>query len=312
MSREASRDAGPFPRIGPVSADLRAEALALVFSRLAGEEHRQQIETTLRKLTAGEASPAGLLGADRDGELVGAMFSQIQPGKTALLWPPQLATDEPTLTAVELLRAMSDWLTQQQVRVAQVLLPQGGLSDEAVLLADGFKPLAGLLYLVSQEAEFPDSLPRSQLQFESYSAENHQRLAQIVEATYQDTLDCPQLDGVREIEDILTGYRATGVFDPQRWLIVLHAGEDIGCLLLTDHPSAENCELVYMGLIPASRGHGWGMDVARHAQWLARRAGRPRLVLAVDAGNEPAIRTYAAVGFQLWDRRKAYLKILQQ
>jgi hypothetical protein len=33
--------------------------------------------------------------------------------------------------------------------------------------------------------------------------------------------------------------------------------------------------------------------------------------LAVDAANEPAIRMYAAAGFQAWDRRSVYLKMCQ-
>jgi len=133
-------------------------------------------------------------------------------------------------------------------------------------------------------------------------------LAHIVEATYEQSLDCPAMDGLRSIEDILDGYRATGRFDPSRWLIVEHEGRDVGCLLLTDHPMHENWELVYMGVVARDRGHGWGVEIARHAQWLTRQAGRPRLVLAVDAANGPGIEMYSAAGFQAWDRRAVYLR----
>jgi hypothetical protein len=43
---------------------------------------------------------------------------------------------------------------------------------------------------------------------------------------------------------------------------------------------------------------------------MARRGGAERLVLAVDAGNEPALRGYAAAGFVAWDRRGVFLKLL--
>jgi ribosomal protein S18 acetylase RimI-like enzyme len=173
-----------------------------------------------------------------------------------------------------------------------------------VLRTAGFEPLAELLYLVSGRDDFPRARPTSDLEFEPYSAAGHDRLARVVEATYEGTLDCPQLDGVRQIDDILAGYRSTGVFAPSRWLLVRNGARDVGCLLLADHPNEENWELVYMGLVPSARGNGWGKDVTRHAQWLTGQAGRARLVLAVDAANKPAIRTYLELGFRRWDRRR--------
>ena len=172
-----------------------------------------------------------------------------------------------------------------------------------------YNRLSELLYLVSPNSEFPTSPPATSLEFESYSPANHQRLARIVEATYQQTLDCPQLDGIRDVEDVLAGYRASGVFDASRWLIVRHDGADVGCLLLGDFPENDNWELVYMGVTPSARGHGWGIELVRYAQWRAGQAGRARLVLAVDAANGPAIRLYAAAGFQAWERRTVFVKI---
>ena len=86
----------------------------------------------------------------------------------------------------------------------------------------------------------------------------------------------------------------------------------MGCLLLADHPRYENMELVYMGVIPENRGQHWGADIARRAQWVARQAGRARLVLAVDASNRPAIEMYASVGFRTWDQRRIYYRIFSR
>jgi ribosomal protein S18 acetylase RimI-like enzyme len=63
-----------------------------------------------------------------------------------------------------------------------------------------------------------------------------------------------------------------------------------------------------MGVVPEARGQGLGISIVRHAQYLARAAGRERLVLAVDAANEPAIAVYAAAGFVCWDRRSVFLR----
>ena len=305
MNGTAARD----PQIDPVPPDRRAEALGLVFSRLEEEDRRRQLETFLTTNPGAEPWFSGLLGGYRHGRLVGAVFSQIQAGRTATIWPPRIVTDEPRPTATKLLEAACGGLAGRQVDMAQVLIRTEAPSDVAILLNEGFERLAKLLYLVSPEGEFPHRPPRGTLRFEQYAPANHERLARVVEETYLETLDCPRLNGVRRIEDVLAGYRATGVFDPRRWLIVRYEDRDVGCLLLADHPQDGNCELVYMGMAASERGHGWGMEVARQAQWRTRQAGRSRLVLAVDAANEPALRIYTAVGFRAWERRSAYVKV---
>ena len=194
--------------------------------------------------------------------------------------------------------------------MVQALLPADGPADAELLVATGFQHLSDLLYLVCLADEFPSASPCSELQFEPYSPARHARFAQVVEATYEDTLDCPAVNGVRSIDDVLQGYRATGHFDPERWFIVRHQGEEIGCLILTDYPEHAIWELIYMGLLPAARGHGWGLEIVRHALWLARQAARNRVVLAVDAANEPALRMYATAGFRSWDQTAVYIRIL--
>jgi len=284
--------------------------MRLLCSRTASDYRDEQIQTTIKDLATGEISPQGLLGAYRGGRLTGGVFAQIQPGRAALVWMPRIVADEPDSTATELLSAAIDWLGAQRVHLAQVLLEMSMTDDEQFLHRHGFEHLADLLYMVSPEDLFPTTMPNTSLQFEPYAESNHERLVSVVEATYRQTLDCPLLDGVRQIEDVLAGYRAIGAFDPSRWLLVRHVDRDVGCLLLTDHPEHGNWELIYMGVAATERGHGWGREIARRGQWMTREAGRPRLVLAVDASNEPAIRAYALTGFRAWDRRKACVKLL--
>jgi GNAT superfamily N-acetyltransferase len=271
------------------------------------ERHRQ-IDEVLVTERGNDTKLDGLIGAWRDGRLVGAMFLQVQPGRIAAVWLPRLVAGEPESTAVALLAASWEFLKSQQVALAHVLLKKVGQSEETLLRLGGFDHMADLLYLVSLSSAFPNTNPTTQLDLEPYQATNRERLAQIVEATYEATLDCPRLDGVRKTEDVLAGYRSAGVFDPAWWLIARHADRDVGCLLLADQPRQGSMELLYMGLIRGTRGQGWGRQLARHAQWLARQAGRTRLVLAVDALNTPALRTYAAVGFDAWQQRRLYVR----
>ena len=110
---------------------------------------------------------------------------------------------------------------------------------------------------------------------------------------------------------MIAGYRATGVYRAENWLIVQHDGQDVGVLILADHPQARHWELVYMGLVPEARGCGWGRQITQHAQTLAEDAQVERIVLAVDAENEPALRMYRTAGFQTWDHRSVYVRFFR-
>lgn len=282
------------------------EALRLVFGHLDPAE-QIPLAASLAEGARGElAELGGLFEARRGRELVGAVWAQLTPGKTAILWPPGLAPAEPEMTRRALLDPAVDYLSRHRVTMAQSLLGAQGDHRAAALVEAGFEPLIDLEYLICLEPEFPNARPLSPLQFEPYQESNSRRLADLVEETYIETCDCPPLCGVRETHDVLQGYQATGVFSPERWWFVRRDNRDVGCLLLTDHPEFDYLELLYMGLIPEARGNGWGVEVVRFAQWQTREADRSRLVLAVDADNGPALASYEACGMLCWDRRGVY------
>jgi len=295
--------------MAPVAPDRLPQALSLVFSRLDPEARERRVNTLLDDIRAGRISGDGVLAAWRGDQLVGAMFAQTQVGRTAVTWPPSVVPGEPSQTLDSLMEATLRRLADEDVRVVHALLDSATPDDNALLRRGGFERLADLIYLVSETRHFPTARPEGPLEFESYTPDNHDRLADIVDATYEHTLDCPALNGVRDIEDILSGYRETGDFRPEHWMIVCHEDRDVGCLLLADHREHQNCELVYMGILPDTRGNGWGVVIARYAQWIARQLDRPRLVLAVDEANLPARNLYASMGFHGWDRRTVYLRV---
>ncbi|MFV2068259.1 MAG: GNAT family N-acetyltransferase, partial [Pirellulales bacterium] len=253
----------------------------------------------------------GLLEARRGDRQVGAVWAEVQAGAVGSLWPPVLAVSEGDQQVADtLLLAACEYLKNAGAVMVQAVLSPDDRLQATRLTTARFVWMADLLYLASTEHQFPRVAPAPSLQFESYRTDAHERMKDVIRRTYTETLDCPKLSGVREIDDVLSGYRATGQFKAPWWLFVRSGARDIGCLFLTDHPQSQQVELIYMGIVPEARGKGCGILITGHAQWLTRLAERPRLVLAVDASNGPALSMYDAAGFVAWAKRSVFMRSL--
>jgi ribosomal protein S18 acetylase RimI-like enzyme len=252
----------------------------------------------------------GLFIALQGKQLRGAILARELAGRTAFVWPPRLVPGASETVADRLLARALCRCRESKIVLAQSLPAVDRRVDRQRLTRAGFHHVAELLYLMCDTTAFTREEPGRGLEFEQYSPHNHERLKTIIQETYRDSRDCPAIDGLREIEDVLSGYRATGEFDPSRWFLVRQGEFDVGCLLLNDHPQSDHWELVYMGVAGSWRGQGIGESIVRHAGWLARQAGRKRIVLSVDAQNEPALAIYHKAGFATWDRRAVFLKSL--
>ena len=286
------------------------EALRRVFAG-AGSAADATIAELIEEERRGRVSFDGLCEARYRDRVVAAVFPQPLPGKAGLLWVSPIRTSIAEEALCRLVRMSLDFFASRQVRLTYALFEDEQPEVETILASCGFQFLATLFYLGCERGEFPTAEPALPLQFEAYSPEAHARLARMVEETYSETLDCPDLKDVRPIEDILEGYRGIGSFSPRRWFLARRGSDDVGCLLLAKHDSQDALELVYMGIAPQFRGKGWGRHVARYAQWIANTSEVSRLLLAVDSVNEPALAMYAAVGFERWDRRRVLCKVLR-
>jgi GNAT superfamily N-acetyltransferase len=134
----------------------------------------------------------------------------------------------------------------------------------------------------------------------------------VLQATYAGSLDMPELEGVRTLDDIIEGHRAAGRFAAERWWLGrIHGKLDIAAILLMAEVSGRDAwEVIYLGLTPAARGRGLGRSVIQQALELARSHVR-WIELAVDLRNTPALRLYEAAGFVARDRRTVHLAIFQ-
>jgi len=296
-------------RITPCPAALRPDALRLLHEGLEQDQQSALVFALGEAAKQPKDAFSGLLVATEvEGtDLQGVVWVQLMLGNTAFVWRP--ATMSPAAPA--LIEAAVKFLDQHQIALAQVLANPESSRESDLLLAGGFQELAYLAYLTADKKVFPRSQPASELQFQSRASDDTDRLGKLLISTYEGTQDCPELNGVRQPADVLDGYKSQGSFAAERWFFVRSDEQDIGTLILTEHADSANWELVYMGVTPAGRGKGFGWQIVQFALWQAGRGGAERLVLAVDEANEHALAVYRRAGFEVWDRKKVFVRLRQ-
>lgn len=145
----------------------------------------------------------------------------------------------------------------------------------------------------------------------THDARDEAQLLSVLDRSYEDTLDCPELCGLRSAGEVLESHKSTGVYSPSNWWLLSHGEEALGCCLLTQCPASESVELVYLGLAKPARGKGLGRDLLVHAL-KALRAG-PRtgeVTCAVDRRNTPACSMYRSLGFRAFDARVGFVRAI--
>jgi RimJ/RimL family protein N-acetyltransferase len=290
---------------------MRRAACELLFAQLSPTARETRISHLDGALGRQAELRASLLVARRGERLLGAVVLDPQPGRTAVLTMPRIVNDAPSGLFELLVERAIDSARELGVKLVQCLLEDRAGPDASALQDAGFRFLAELVQMSRVRAQFPTEPPPGELHFEPYDVSQDARLAALVEQTYVGSLDCPAIEGVRAIDDVLAGYRAAGEFDAALWKFVQYDGREVGCLLLTDQPELDQCELTYMGLVSAARGQARGVQIARQAQWMTAATGRSRLVLAVDAANLPALEIYRRAGFTAWDRRSVFVCVVE-
>lgn len=303
--------------ISPCPPELRAEALALLYRRVPGSLRPQIVANALQEAEAGRVDLDGLWVVRRRGRVVGALLTQLLAGRAAAVWAPEVdLTWGRSATSTALIRHALDDLRARGFRIAQALVDASASRTAAVDLArGGLTPITALTYLHRDTARpmglaFAGARPES-FDWRPFGPESEAEFREVLQATYAGSLDMPELEGIRGLEDVLASHRAGGRFDPSRWQLGTVEGEPdaLALALLTAAPDRDAWEVSYLGLSPSARGRGLGRAALAHALDLAR-PHAPRLELAVDARNLPADRLYRASGFRPFDRRGVYLAVL--
>ncbi len=286
--------------VRPASPSEQTFALRILFSETAPDDPSERTQEILAAAERGELSLAELWLAEKDGRPAGAGFFAEQPGRVAFVWPPGVSSDAfaPAEIHEALLAAICRRLSERGIAIGQAILEPEDRDNRRILERNGFPHLTDLHYMLCPaDAALPGNSSPA-LEIESFDpAENFARFARVLKRTYIETLDCPELDGLRTPEEALAAHQATGQFEPDRWQLIQSEGQDAGLLLVNLHPDRDLLEIVYLGVVPEARGQGLGQAIVQSAVALARSERRP-IVLAVDSRNYIAQRIYRRWGFR--------------
>ncbi|WP_428940093.1 GNAT family N-acetyltransferase [Fontivita pretiosa] len=290
---------------GPASDETILEFLALAVQR------NIDVNQIWIATVAGAAPPAGTI--------LWALLPVVSPGRTMLLFSPSqlpgtILDHPPQMVIGMLCDAVCQHWGARGVHLAQLLIDPQHTQLRDAYVACGFEVLAELLYLSRRPAESslppPISLPQ-EMELLNYCPARHGLFVSAIIGSYQQSLDCPGLNGRREIEDVLAGHRATGQFDPSLWYVLTERSQPRGVLILSPTPYSDSLELVYLGLTPEARGRGLGAMLLGLALWQVHRTGKRELSLAVDSRNVPALKLYYRHGLKRIASRTALVRDLR-
>jgi GNAT superfamily N-acetyltransferase len=167
-------------------------------------------------------------------------------------------------------------------------------------LASVMSPIAQLVQMECFTREMPNIRPspneQASLLFHPFDSIDEDRWQRVVQETYEGTLDVPELNGHRSINNTLEGYAASLSTGIKPWWLLRSGDQIAGCLLLTPMGRGVT-ELTYLGLLPSYRGRKLSHDIMRFVEAWCMDQQVQRVTVAVDIRNLPAIRLYQSWHF---------------
>jgi ribosomal protein S18 acetylase RimI-like enzyme len=283
------------------SADDISERLNgfLSYAQTIGLDARRQV-LAMRSCPSGERL------------IVGMCLWVPAPGRTAMLFGPALSDFPEAAAATQ--QAVIEALTDAKaagVVLVQAMMEPSDAAGKTVFAAAGLTQLATLTYMERRPpVTVPEFVLPSEFTLAAYDKATHPLYREAIERSYEGTLDCPALSGMRDLDDVIEGHKAVGPFDPNLWGVLLRSSKPMGCLLLSEIPARRALELVYLGLTPEARGQGLGRILMQRVLAIASRRAFEVATLAVDAANGPALRLYRRCGYTSVAQRVALVQKL--
>ena len=262
-------------------------------------------ETAMQSTTP---ETAHWLQAQLHSRTTGLGWGERLPGRLGQIRHVFLAPRETDETAHQLIHQLDQQFATKSVVFALTALREPETMAARWFEACGYEFLCRVDTVCQKLSSQTKPSPSAPLEFVPGAESRREELVAIIEATYQQSYDCPKLQNLRSIDDTLDGYAQRGLVAPNGWSFVQYKGKSIGCLLMTAFESESFWELSYLGLTPTARGQGWGRQIVEYGCFLAAQAGAGLVIASVDQKNEPAKKIYHQLGFDVVDQSKIYGK----
>lgn len=273
------------------------------------DQVQQQIHTFKQLATQDGYDLQRQVVVEQAGQLIhAACFVPNEGGTTFVFFsqPDRLLCDRESLAPYcqEMLREIIGWAFREGTKLLQVLIESDDHSRRDLCLACGFSPLTDLIYLYRDNGPCALTMaPPKNYRWIPYDDSTHELFKEVIAQTYEESLDCPELESVRDMEDVVKAHKASGEFDPKYWNVLWVDGQPVGVLLLSPLRNGDMMELTYMGICKKNRGHGLGLFLLSRALRDVAQMSLAGLMLAVDKRNAPAHQLYLRFGFtELFER----------
>ncbi len=303
-----------YGRVVHVGPDRRSEAIERLVSTTGGND-RAAAERFLHYAGTNSVPLDGLWSwQGPDGGLQFSVLAVPSPGRTAMFFASHPRTGREVRPVSRLIEHACQLIIGWDVHLAQSLLEPGEKLERQAFMGAGFSELAVLSYLERPLSRTnPSKPPRwpSDTWVAAYREDLREVLMGVLDESYEQTLDCPGLYGLRITEDILAGHQATGKFDPALWTLMYVDDRPAGVMLLNAFPAHRTVELVYLGLAPFARGRNLGKQLLRHGLAQLKKRRERTLTLAVDDRNTPALALYESEGLRPIVKRVAMIRSLR-
>lgn len=249
-----------------------------------------------------------------DGRPIRAVLVVPNPGRTAVFFAGPAAGPADAVGLAGLIDHVAGRMDPEDIHLAQALVDPGDTSLSAAFLGGGFTRLADLGYLerpiptrALPVTPWPDGVRTT-----PWDDSRRSEVIDVLLASYEDTMDCPGLRGLRDPEDVFEGHRLAGAFEPSLWRILECDGRAAGVIMVNPSPGSGTVELIYLGLAAEARGRGLGRRLLIDALNALRGRSEPTISLAVDLANTPALGLYRSLGFRSRCRRVAFIRSLRR
>lgn len=275
-------------------------AIELLHGDLDKRGRATAVLNSLSLLGSGEIPAQGVLVAAEKRRLLGVQLAVVLEGAAGTLLPPAVRHGPDLDLENALVAAGVAHLRERGVKIAHAILPD--FSRAAALIRGGLKPITHLLYLRHDLKRLPERTQR-EWRLKPFDEAQPERFHATLLKTYQKSLDCPELNDTRTVEEIMAGHRAQGDYDPARWLLAESGDLPVGILILNPLRDSFAWDLSYMGVPQHERRQGWGRALIIEALYTAKAGNATEVQVAVDERNGPALGLYRGLGFTEVGRR---------